>query len=66
MKTGHVRAMALYRSTHYYYKRNLINILLFVYSMFYGTVPSHFSWQAQLDARFSPALRDEISDIPFT
>ena len=27
---------------------------------------SHFSCQAQLDAQFSPTLKDEISDIPFT
>ena len=30
----------------------------------YVVLPSHFSWQAQLVAWFSPTLYDEISDIP--
>ena len=34
--------------------------------MTYVALPSHFRWQAQLDAWFSPTLEDEISAIPFT
>ena len=36
-----------------------------VYFAPYVALLSHFSWQAQLDMRFSPTLKDNISDIPF-
>ena len=49
-------------------KQNLRNLILeglYIYCPPFVALPSHFSWKAQLDARFSPTLKDEISEIPF-